>query len=255
MTTRRTDYSKIAGRYDLNPIRRRIPCEPAIGEVLAGTVVPLVLLDLACGTGNFLWAQYQEYGRREIVWHGCDLSIDMLRVAGARAPFAAMEQCDAQALPYQDGLFGMVTCNYAFHHFLDKPGSLDEVRRTLEADGVFVMRNIWPEGMSRWWVYRYFPTTRAIDQERFWSNGRLQAELGKRGFRVEVETTAARDACLGELIVQAENRDMSQLALVDESEYRDGVDRMKRDLARGDDLGSEVALLRLVGRKGGGGRP
>jgi ubiquinone/menaquinone biosynthesis C-methylase UbiE len=172
-----TDYSKIADRYDLNPARKLIPYESIIGEILKATDGPLNILDLACGTGNYLHIQHQRYGHSRIRWYGCDLSLEMLRIASGKIPYAHLTFCNAASLPYPDKSFEMITCNFAFHHFKEKSGCLDEIQRTLKAKGVFLLQNISPEDMTSWWVYHYFPSARAIDQERFWNKAILQSEL------------------------------------------------------------------------------
>jgi SAM-dependent methyltransferase len=81
-----TDYSKIAPAYDANPIRRRWEPEPAIAAALAGTTGPVLVLDLACGTGNFLAAQRAAFSDPRLVWHGCDLAAAMLEIARTKLP-------------------------------------------------------------------------------------------------------------------------------------------------------------------------
>jgi ubiquinone/menaquinone biosynthesis C-methylase UbiE len=246
---RKTDYSRIAGRYDLNPIRKRIPDEPLISEMLKLKDGHLKILDLACGTGNFLHAQYQRYGHLNIAWYGCDLSNEMLEFARSKVPSAHFRICDAASLPCQDDFFDMITCNFAFHHFQGKSECLDEVRRTLKAKGAFLMQNISPEDMPSWWIYHYFPSTRAIDQERFWSRKRIKAELKNRGFTARIATTEMKELSIQNLVAEAENRDISQLTLIDEPEYEEGIDRMKDDLQGGKSYHGELVLLRIVAER------
>jgi ubiquinone/menaquinone biosynthesis C-methylase UbiE len=246
---RKTDYSKIAGKYDLNPIRKHIPDEHLIAEMLMSTDGHLKILDLACGTGNFLHAQYQRYGHLNIAWHGCDLSNEMLEIARSKVPSVHLRSCDATSLPYGDDSFDMIICNFAFHHFQDKSACLDEVRRTLNAKGVFVLQNISPEDMPSWWVYHYFPSTRAIDQERFWSRKRTNAELKSRGFTARIATKEMKELSIHNLVAEAENRDISQLTLIDESEYGEGIERMKNDLQCGKAYHGEPVLVRIVAER------
>lgn len=246
---RMTDYSKIADRYDLNPARKLIPYESIIGEILKSTDSRLNILDLACGTGNYLHIQHQRYGHSRITWYGCDLSLEMLRIASSKNPYAHLTFCDAASLPYPDKSFEMITCNFAFHHFKGKSGCLDEIRRTLKAKGVFLLQNISPEDMTSWWVYHYFPSTRAIDQARFWNKGILQSELQKRGFNVEINTIEIKELYIKDPIVEAENRDISQLNLVDESEYREGMDQMKRDLKAIRTYNGDLVVLRIIAKR------
>jgi ubiquinone/menaquinone biosynthesis C-methylase UbiE len=245
-----TDYSKIANRYDANPIRTDLSREPIIENILKAKSDSISLLDLACGTGNFLQKQHEEYKYDKIAWYGCDLSKEMLDIAYRKAPFANLKLSDAASLPYPDASFDIVTCDFAFHHFTDKLSCIKEISRTLKNDGVIKMTNICPEHMPSSWVYHYFPSTRAIDNDRFWSGQTLFSEFTKHGFIVETEITIRmKNFTLSELIAEAINRDMSQLNLIDDIEYNNGIEKMKNGIEKNKDYFGEFSLLRLVAKK------
>ncbi len=246
----KTDYSRIADRYDKNPIRHHQPREALITEVLAARKGAVKILDLACGTGNYLAAQIRHFPQKRIRWFGCDLSPEMLDRARGKRLAAELSIGNAEELAYASGSFDMVACNFAFHHFLDKARCIREIRRTLKSGGVFVMSNICPEMMPASWVYHYFPQTRAIDRERFWTNQRLFRNFQAEGFTLSMTTTIeTRDFLLSGMIEEAKNRDMSQLTLIGGEEYREGLSRMKKEASR--TYTGEFATLRLVARKAG----
>ena len=165
------DYSVIAKVYDKNPIRLQYDPEPQIGQLLSSTTEPISILDVACGTGNFLLAQTEYFPDNRIKWHGCDLSPDMLSVAKAKLTKAIeLTTADASDLPYRDEQFNFVSCNFAFHHFQDKVRCISQFHRILKPGGIFQMKNICPEAMPLSWVYHYFKGTRKMDSKRFWSN-------------------------------------------------------------------------------------
>ncbi len=245
-----TDYSKIAKRYDANPIRTGLSREPIIENILKAKPESISLLDLACGTGNFLQKQHEEYKYDKIAWYGCDLSKEMLDIAYKKVPFAHLTLSDAASLPYPDASFDIVTCDFAFHHFTDKFNCIKEISRTLKNDGVIKMTNICPEYMASSWVYHYFPSTREIDNDRFWSCRKLFTEFTKQGFVVETEITIRmKNFTLTELVADATNRDMSQLNLIDDVEYYNGIERMKDDIEKRNNYFGEFSLLRLVAKK------
>ena len=74
-------YSQIAKHYDKNPVRHNQPKEKQIDEFLHRQKGRIYILDLACGTGNFLKAQQQYFKSPKINWFGCDLSKEMLKIA------------------------------------------------------------------------------------------------------------------------------------------------------------------------------
>ena len=71
-----------------------------------------------------------------------DLTAEMLVEAAKLAKakgFANMETApaDAEALPFEDARFDLVTCRIAPHHFPDIPTFVAEVWRTLKPGGTF----------------------------------------------------------------------------------------------------------------------
>ncbi len=245
-----TDYSDIAPVYDANPIRSHWDVEPEIGKALSNYTDRIHVLDLACGTGNFLIAQRAAFPDARIAWFDCDLSADMLARAQHKLPSAALIRADACALPYADDFFQVIVCNFAFHHFREKTRSLREIARVLAPGGVFILNNICPERMPRWWVYRYFPAARRIDRGRFWRNHRLVRALERLGFGVMINATiTGKRFNPKDLEAEAANRDMSQLNVVSGARYQRGLRCLRADADRGMPYAGDFALIRLVAYK------
>ena len=95
----------------------------------------LKTLDLCCGQGR-LTALLCEAGAEV---SGLDFSPEMLAFAAETAPGAKLQEGDAAALPYDDGSFDAVLCNFGMMHLPDQPGALAEIRRVLQPSGRFVM--------------------------------------------------------------------------------------------------------------------
>ncbi|NWF90821.1 MAG: methyltransferase domain-containing protein, partial [Ignavibacteriaceae bacterium] len=114
------EYSKIAKRYDKNPVRLQQPKEKYIDELLKTKKGKLCFLDLACGTGNFLKAQKKYFKDSRIHWYGCDKSMEMLEIAKSKLSGVDLMIADAAKLPYQSNYFDFVSCNWAFQHFTNK---------------------------------------------------------------------------------------------------------------------------------------
>ena len=77
-----TNYSEIADKYDNNKFRHEIKPDADLVEYInKSTYTSYSVLDLACGTGIYLYNQMKYLDNMNIEWHGLDASIDMLNVA------------------------------------------------------------------------------------------------------------------------------------------------------------------------------
>jgi ubiquinone/menaquinone biosynthesis C-methylase UbiE len=98
------------------------------------------VLDVATGTGFTALAFASQVA--EVV--GTDISPGMLTEAAKRARSAEIanvrwQEAPAEALPFDNGTFDLVTCRIAPHHFTSVPMFLSEVARVLAPGGVFVL--------------------------------------------------------------------------------------------------------------------
>jgi ubiquinone/menaquinone biosynthesis C-methylase UbiE len=126
-------YGRIARYYDrvLEPLDAPLrPIAMDLYPVDASTTV----LDVGCGTGSFL----EFYADADATCYGIDLSRAMLgeatRKLGNRAH---LQRGDATALPYDDGMFQLVTATL-FLHELDprtRIAALAEMVRVVNDDG------------------------------------------------------------------------------------------------------------------------
>jgi len=107
-------------------------------------------LDVATGAGHTALA-FAPHVARVIA---SDLTAEMLVEAAKLAKakgFANMDTApaDAEALPFEDARFDLVTCRIAPHHFPDIPTFVAEVWRTLKPGGTFALvDNISPDAES-----------------------------------------------------------------------------------------------------------
>lgn len=91
-----------------------------------------VVLDLACGTGDFV----ELCRARGALAVGLDFSRGMLEQAAARSgETAAWVQGDALRLPFRDGAFTVAVSGFALRNFVAIPPVLAELARVLEPGG------------------------------------------------------------------------------------------------------------------------
>lgn len=104
---------------------------------------PTRVLDVATGGGHTALAFAGI--AREVV--ACDLTEPMLAaarrfVAGRGATNVRWAVGDVVALPFGDGVFDLVTCRIAAHHFAEPAAAVREVRRVLRPAGTFLLQDL-----------------------------------------------------------------------------------------------------------------
>lgn len=113
--------------------------EVRIARLLLGLSPGDLVLDVACGPGNFSREFAKAVGDEGLVV-GIDASQTMLERGAAELvqaglPNLALIRGDATALPFGDATFDAVCCFAALHLFADPFGGLDEMRRVLRPGG------------------------------------------------------------------------------------------------------------------------
>ena len=101
------------------------------------------VLEVAAGTGVVTRALASVLPERVAIV-ATDLNQPMLDQASALGTTRPVEwrQADAMRLPFQDGTFDAVVCQFGVMFFPDKPQALSEARRVLRPGGVLVF-NVW----------------------------------------------------------------------------------------------------------------
>jgi ubiquinone/menaquinone biosynthesis C-methylase UbiE len=105
-------------------------------------IAPRRILETAAGTGIVTAALVRAVPDAEIV--ATDLNQAMLDVAAERvhSPAVSFRQADAQELPFADGGFDLVVCQFGAMFFPDRILAYREARRVLKRGGLFLF-NVW----------------------------------------------------------------------------------------------------------------
>ena len=143
----RADYERIWTTTDMRESQEYYARCLALADPRAGEK----LLDVACGGGYLL----MEAERAGLDAHGIDIAQAAIDRAKTFAPRAKLQRGDAEALPYDDGAFDIVTCLGSLEHFLDPSKALEEMRRVLSPTGraVIVVPNQWfAYDVARGWI-------------------------------------------------------------------------------------------------------
>ncbi len=150
-------------------------------------------LDVATGGGHVAYAFAPHVER---VW-ATDITQEMLDLVKGEAAKRGLANirtayAKAEALPFEDASFDLVTCRIAPHHFDSIADFLDEVRRVLRAGGVFaVVANVVPDGSAGDYV-NAFERFRDPSHLRAWTMEEWRAALKAHGFAVTHEEQLAK---------------------------------------------------------------
>ena len=241
-TARTTDYDRVAAGFD-----RRYSLYGYTGtrDVVLNFVAGATdVLDVGCGTGHWLneirsAESLAPHDNRRLV--GLEPSMPMLAQASGLRVRGRAEQ-----LPFPDASFDRIFCVNALHHFTDRFAFFTEARRLLRpAGGAMTIGKDPHAERDGWWVYDYFPETRAIDRARFTPVRMLRAELVRAGFSA-AESSEADHIEVVQLASEAfANRIIdrtftSQLTVLTDDEFDAGIQRIR---AADADAGGELRLV------------
>ena len=154
--TEPTIFDLNARRYAESPVHRSGPSLPVLLR-LAQPGPGDIALDVATGTGHTALA-VAEYASEVI---GLDVSSKMLAEARRLATEQGRENVrfvegSAEALPFPDNHFTLVTARHAPHHFRSVETFLAEVFRVLKGGGRFVIADqVSPTADDQAWIDRW----------------------------------------------------------------------------------------------------
>ena len=141
------------------------------------------VLDIATGGGHVAYTFAPHVAR---VW-ATDITqemLDMVKTEAAKRGLANVRTtyAKAEALPFEDASFDLVTCRIAPHHFDSIAEFLGEVHRVLKAKGVFaVVDNVVPDGSVGDYV-NAFERFRDPSHLRAWTMDEWRSALKAAGF-------------------------------------------------------------------------
>lgn len=146
------------------------------------------MLDIATGGGHVAYIFAPRVAR---VW-ATDITDEMLTMVRGEADKRGLANvrtayAKAEALPFEDGSFELVTCRIAPHHFDSIPEFLSETNRVLVAGGTLALvDNVVPNGSVGDYV-NAFERFRDPSHLRAWNMQEWRDALAKAGFAVTHE--------------------------------------------------------------------
>jgi ubiquinone/menaquinone biosynthesis C-methylase UbiE len=106
-----------------------------VGDRVAA-LAPARVLEIAAGTGIVTAELVRALPHAEIT--ATDLNPAMIEWGSSRAPGANWQQADAQQLPFEDGSFDLVVCQFGVMFFPDRVAAYAEAERVLAPGGAIL---------------------------------------------------------------------------------------------------------------------
>ena len=151
-------FNDIAPRYDfLNRLLsfRRDKAWRKCAIKKAQIEPDMFVLDLACGTGDFMAEINKQNPKAKII--GGDFSINMLKKAVEKLPANSFAAADAHNLPFKDEVFHRITMAFGFRNVTDKPKALKDLFRVLKNKGrICILEFSEPENRAFGALYKFY---------------------------------------------------------------------------------------------------
>ncbi|WP_433302091.1 class I SAM-dependent methyltransferase [Actinoplanes sp. CA-030573] len=124
---------------------------------------PLTVLDLGSGTGRFTPTLAGTFGGPV---YGVEPS-ERMREQAAPHPGVEYRAGRAEAIPLPDRSCDLVLMFLMFHHVVDRPAAVAEIRRVLRPGGRVLLHSTFADRMPDLLWHRFIPGARTVEQRMF----------------------------------------------------------------------------------------
>ncbi len=183
------------------------------------------IVDVGAGTGRFA-RPLADLARRPVVavepasgmrGSRAESGSDVVWVAGS-----------AEALPLVKWSVGLVWSAFTTH-YLDLPRAASEIERVLRPGGRALLWHAFPDVFDGLEWFRWFPSARAIDEDRMPSATTVQHAFESAGLVFSARTDHHMHITpdLASLAIRLAHRSISTLRMIPDDEFDDGLSRLR----------------------------
>lgn len=188
------------------------------------------ILDFGCGTGNYLYKISQKY---ECNCFGLEPSVGMRQKAIEKNQKIVILDGDHKNIPFEDNFFNFVYMTDVIHHIPDMNILFYNLIKKVEKKGlVCILTQSWKQIESRWYN-QYFPSLLNNEKERYPDIDKIVDTALKNGFQLEtidIKENPVENVIEKPFIQMVEERNFSMFRIIDEKEYENGLNELKKDI-------------------------
>jgi ubiquinone/menaquinone biosynthesis C-methylase UbiE len=201
------------------------------------------VLDIGCGTGDYLAALTDEYPFLQ--YRGFDTSAEMITIAKRRCPLAALVVADAEAgFPCCDSVIDLMFCINVLHHLSGYERFFIEAHRGLRSRGKLFLFTDSREDITSRSLAQFFPETVSINLLRYPLIEDLIRMAEASGLSLLCQARAAGYLPLDDRLMDLlRRRGISELRLLPDDVHTNGIQRAEEARTRGEKWLSQTTVL------------
>lgn len=224
----RIDYDRLATSYDTHRTGRGPYFDALI--TLARQCNARRVLELGAGTGNNTAPFLEDHACRLIA---LDRSRGMLREHAAKDIPARRVNASATVLPFANATFDFLFATYMLHHIDDLTLLFDECHRVMDR-GIVAFVTVNHDFIRRHPMNAYFPSFAEVDCARFQDTPEIEATLIVAGFQEvqSIDVHSPARSIDSTYVDRVANRFISTYDLLPDTEFSEGLARLRADVAR-----------------------